>query len=74
MSQTLDELEVVALALPRADRVHLVERLVASLDFDPAAEDAWAAEVERRAAQVESGEVAWLPGLEALAELKAEFR
>jgi len=37
-------------------------------------EEAWAAEVERRQAQVDSGEVSLLPGPETLAKLKAEFQ
>ena len=52
----------------------LVERLIAGLDIDPAIEEAWAAEVERRNAEIESGAVPLIPGPEALAELKAQFR
>ena len=51
-----------------------MERLIASLDADPEVEEAWAAEVERRQAQLDSGEVSLLPGPEALAKLKAEFQ
>lgn len=42
--------------------------------FDPAVEDASAAEAERRNAEIESGAVTLIPGPEALAKLKAEFR
>ena len=35
----------------------MVERLIASLDVDPEFEDAWAAQVERRNAEIESGAV-----------------
>ena len=38
------------------------------------ATQAWAAEVERRNAELESGAVSLIPGPEALAKLKAEFR
>ncbi|MBI3775204.1 MAG: addiction module protein [Gammaproteobacteria bacterium] len=41
---------------------------------DPEIEEAWAAEVERRQAQIESGTVELLPGPETLAKLKSEFR
>lgn len=41
---------------------------------EPDVEAAWAAEVERRHAQIESGEVSLLPGVETLARLKAEFQ
>lgn len=42
--------------------------------MDPDVEEAWAAEVERRNAEIESGAVSLIPGPEALAELKAQFR
>jgi len=67
-------LEAEALQLPSGDRARLVERLIASLDADPAIEDAWAVEVERRNAQIESGAVSLLPGADTLVRLKAEFR
>jgi putative addiction module component (TIGR02574 family) len=67
-------LEAEALQLTVAERARLVERLITSLDADPAIEDAWAAEVERRHAQIESGTVAPLPGPETLVKLRAEFR
>jgi hypothetical protein len=57
-----------------ADRARLVERLITGLDIDPAIEEACAAEVERRNAEIESGAVSLIPGPEALAELKAQFR
>lgn len=74
MSSTLEALEAEALQLPASDRARLVDRLIASLDIDPEVEEAWAAEVERRNAEIESGVVSLIPGPEALAELKAEFR
>ena len=52
----------------------MVERLIASLDIDPAIEEAWAAEAERRNAEIESGAVSLISGPEALAELKVQFR
>ncbi len=50
------------------------ERLNDSLDDAPEVEEAWAAELERRQAEIESGAVVLLPGPETLAKLKAEFR
>jgi Putative addiction module component len=50
------------------------ERLNDGLDDAPEIEEAWAAEVERRQAEIESGAVSLLPGPETLAKLKAEFR
>ncbi len=74
MSSTVEALEAEALQLSAAERARLVDSLIASLDIDPEIEDAWAAEVERRNAEIESGAVSLIPGAEALAKLKAEFR
>jgi putative addiction module component (TIGR02574 family) len=74
MSSTLESLETEALRLSATERARLVERLIASLEIDPEVEAAWAAEVERRNAEIESGAVALVPGEEALARLKAQFK
>ena len=74
MASNIEVVEAEALQLLAADRARLVERLIASLDMDPEVEEAWAAEVERRNAEVESGAVSLIPGPDALAELKAQFR
>lgn len=74
MSMNLEALEAEALHLPPADRARLVERLIANLDADPEVEEAWAAEVERRQAQIDSGEASWLSGPEVLAKLTVEFQ
>lgn len=74
MSMNLETLEAEALDLPPVERARLVEKLIASLDADPEVEEAWAAEVERRQSQIDSGEVSLLSGPEALAKLKAEFQ
>ncbi len=71
--ETVETLEAAALHLPPADRARLVERLIATLDIDPEVEEAWAAEVERRQAEIESGAVSLLPGPETLAKLKRSF-
>lgn len=72
--ETVETLEAAALHLPPGERARLIERLITSLDVDPEADEAWAAEVERRQAQIDSGEVALLPGPETLDKLKAEFK
>jgi len=74
MSSTVETLEAEALRLPPSDRARLIERLIASLDADPEVEEAWAAEVARRQAQIESGSVSLLSGPESLAKLKSEFQ
>lgn len=74
MSATVEELEAEALSLSTAQRARLVERLITSLDSEPDIENAWAEEVERRHAEIESGTVSLLPGTEILARLRAEFQ
>lgn len=74
MSSTIEAVEAEALQLSAAERARLVERLIASLDADPDVEDAWAEEVERRHAQIESRAASLLPGAETLAKLRDEFR
>jgi putative addiction module component (TIGR02574 family) len=71
---TVETLEAEALQLPASERARLIEKLIAGLDSDPAIEEAWAAEVERRHAEIDNGAVSLLPGPETLAKLKAEFR
>ena len=56
------------------ERARLIERLIASMETDPTVEDAWAAEVERRNAEIESGAVSLIPGPEALVRLKGKLR
>jgi putative addiction module component (TIGR02574 family) len=74
MAPTIATVEAEALRLTSAERALLVERLIASLEVDPEAEAAWAAEVERRHAEIERGTVSLLPGPATLSELKAEFQ
>jgi putative addiction module component (TIGR02574 family) len=74
MSASLEAVEAEALRLSPNERAKLVERLIASLDADPAVEEAWATEVERRLAEIDAGTASILPGPETIAKLKAEFR
>lgn len=74
MTSSVEVLEVEVLQLPPSERAYLVERLIASLDVDPEIEEAWAVEVERRLAEIESGAITLLPGSDVLAKLKAEFQ
>lgn len=74
MSQTVEALQAQALNLPAMERARLIEKLIASLDTDPDVEAAWAAEVERRHAELVSAAASPLAGTETLARLKAEFR
>ena len=68
---TSEEIFHDAVALPPDVRADLAERLIASLpnDVSPEITNAQLAEVRRRIAQVESGEVALIPGDEVLARV-----
>jgi len=75
MPQTqLEILEAEVLKLTPGERAALAQRLLASLDEDADIEEAWAAEVERRIADVESGAVQVIPIAEALARVRAALK
>ena len=69
---TSEEIFHDAVALPTDVRAELAERLIASLadDASPEITEAQLAEVRRRIAQVESGQVALIPGDETLARVR----
>lgn len=73
MSTNLEVLEAEALKLSPADRSHLLERLIASLDSDPEVEAAWAKEADFRQAELDSGAVEAVSGDEAIARLRARL-
>ena len=74
METQLELLESEALKLTPGERAVLAQRLLASLDEDAEIEDAWAAEIERRIAEVESGAVQVIPIAEALARVRAALK
>lgn len=74
MSTRLEVLEAEALKLTDSERASLAQRLLASLDENAEVEEAWAAEVERRIAAVERGEVQDIPITEALATLRTGLK
>jgi putative addiction module component (TIGR02574 family) len=74
MDTELEKLEAEALKLAPAERAALAQRLLASLEEDAEIEDAWAQEVERRIAEVESGAVQVIPIEEALARVRAALK
>ncbi len=73
MSTNLEALEAEVLKLAPADRSHLLERLVASLDSDPEVEESWEREADRREAELDSGAVAAVPGQEAMSRLRSKL-
>ena len=79
MSPRAQELLRDAMALPVKERADLAAELLASLD-DAAAEDsaeveaAWAAEIERRARRVMTGETAGIPWEDVRRRAEADLR
>ena len=71
MDTTLEILEERAMTLTVSERAALAQRLLASLDEDQELDDAWAAELDRRIAAVESGEMKTIPIADALAQVRA---
>ncbi len=59
MAPRPDRVRANALSLPTQERARLAHDLIVSLDEaeDPGAAEAWLAEIERRAREVESGSV-----------------
>lgn len=66
MSTTLDAIEEEALKLMPEERVRLADHLLASVSGEKEVEEAWAAEVERRIAEVEAGRMVLIPAHEAI--------
>lgn len=66
----LESLEAQALTLTEAERSHLLERLVSSLDVDPDMEAAWDRVAEQREAALAAGQVSPVPVSEALARIR----
>lgn len=73
MSMTIESLQAEVMRLSPADRARLLERLIASLDQDTAAEAAWDAEAQRRDAELDSGTVNAMPFSEVIARLETRF-
>lgn len=65
-----------ALALSTQERGLVIDRLIESLDDEPAeegVEEAWAAEIKGRVEDIRSGKVKTIPADEVLRELAEEF-
>jgi putative addiction module component (TIGR02574 family) len=73
----LSEVLEKALSLSTQDRGLLIDRLIASLDEEPAEEGveaAWDDEIKRRIEDIRSGRVKTVPGEEVLGRLKVRQR
>jgi putative addiction module component (TIGR02574 family) len=73
MSSQLEIVEAQALKLTAEERAQLADRLIASLFGDHETEEAWAAEVERRIEEIESGRAKLVPAAEAIARACASI-
>ena len=74
MSSQLEIIEAQALQLSVEERARLADRLIASLFEDTEVEEAWAAEVERRIEEIESGRVQLVPAADAIARARAAIK
>jgi putative addiction module component (TIGR02574 family) len=74
MPSQLEIVEAQALQLTAEERSRLADRLIASLFEDDEIEEAWAAEVERRIEEVESGRAQLIPAAEAIARARAAIK
>jgi putative addiction module component (TIGR02574 family) len=74
MPTPAEEIETIALQLPRDQRAYLAERLIASLDDDADVEEAWAAEIRRRVAEIRAGAAETNDASEVFEELKDLYR
>ncbi|MGH8747127.1 MAG: addiction module protein [Burkholderiales bacterium] len=71
MSDLVEELSHKARALPPEDRVRLAEELLASVQEPDAEVDAaWAEEIKRRIAEIDSGKAKLIPADEVFAEVR----
>lgn len=73
MAIPLEALERELLSLPKADRVRLLDRVVASLDEDQERDAAWDAVAAARDREIEAGIAAEVPVADVLARLRAEL-
>lgn len=74
MSSQLEDVQAQALALSPEERVRLADRLIASVFEDHDIEEAWAVEVERRIAEIESGRTNLIPASEAIDRARAAIK
>lgn len=73
MTITHETLQAEVLRLSPADRAKLLDRLIASLDVDAAAEAAWDEVADRREQEWAAGAAAAVPIELVVARLKARF-
>ena len=70
MSSQVEVLEAQAMKLTAEERARLADRLIASLTENAEIEEAWAAEVERRIAEIEAGRAPVVPAADAISRAR----
>jgi putative addiction module component (TIGR02574 family) len=75
MADTMELLKTQLSQLPQKQRAELAHFLLHTLDNGEEVEDeaAWLAELERRAAEIESGQEVGIPAEEAFAQLRKKY-
>jgi putative addiction module component (TIGR02574 family) len=74
MDIPLEKLESEMLSLPQHERARLAQRLLASLEEDPAVMEAWEEEAERRFQLYLAGEMKGYPADQVIAEARARLK
>ena len=74
MGTPVEILEAQLLQLPKADRIRVLDRVVASLDADAARDAAWNAVAAQRAADADRNPSVMVTLDDVLARLRAEVR
>ena len=74
MEKPVEVLEAELLQLPKADRIRVLDRVVASLDADAARDTAWDAISARRDAEADRDPYVLLQLNDVLAGLRAEIQ
>lgn len=74
MPLTYDQIAAEAMRLTPEERADLADKLWVSVDTPEAVAAAWDAEIKRRIAELDSGEVETIPFEQVMAELRAKLR
>ena len=74
MSNQLEIVKAQALKLSPEERAQLADRLITSLFEDHEIEDSWAAEVEPRVDEIESGRAKLIPAADSIARARAAIK
>ena len=73
MSLTYEQIAAEAMRLSAEERADLADKLWLSVDTPEEVAAAWDAEIERRIAQIDSGEVETIPHEEVIARLRTKL-